>query len=157
MGKTSLPLSSRNISRLLVSSKFSVPSIFFLYPNTPPSYFTLTVVGAGGGAGILDEGSFESCVVDRGRCAMTLNAIAPTSTMAIAKRFGLRMGSSILRGIDFMFRRERDLSSYQIQLAARSAKLGISKRVTCRFQLILHEGIDNAVLRVAKDSCRLRF
>ena len=55
---------------------------------------------------MLEEGSFESCDVDRGRCAMTLNAIAPTSAMAIAKRFVLRMGSSILRGINFMFRRE---------------------------------------------------
>src|SRR5205085_6530484 len=73
--------------------------------NTPPSYFTLTVAGAGGGAGMLDEESF-AWVVDRGRCAMTLNAIAPTSTMAIAKRFGLRMGSSNLTEIDFMFRRE---------------------------------------------------
>src|SRR5437588_845195 len=105
IGKSSLPLSLRKISRLLVSSKFSVPSTFFLYPNTPPSYFTLTVAGAAGGAGMLDEGSVESCVVDRGRCAITLNAIAPTSAIAIAKRLGLRMGSSILRGIDFMFRR----------------------------------------------------
>src|SRR5437588_5019397 len=106
IGKSSLPLSLRKISRLLVSSKFSVPSIFFLYPNTPPSYFALTVAGAVGGAGMLDGGSAEAWVVDRGRCAMTLSAIAPTSAMAIAKRFVLGMGSSILRGIDFMFRRE---------------------------------------------------
>src|ERR1051325_6734745 len=75
MKSTSLPCSVRNTNRSLVSSKLSVPDIFLLYPKTPPSYFALTLGGAGGGAGMFVAGWFASWLAVRGRCANAVAAI----------------------------------------------------------------------------------
>src|ERR1700737_2710905 len=87
MNRISLPLLSRNTNRAFWSSKFTVPSIFLLYPNTPPSYFALVLAGAGGGVGIFVELSAVSGVVEvRGRCPKATAAMISRSANAHINR-----------------------------------------------------------------------
>src|SRR5260370_7676865 len=80
MKRTSFCCSLRKSRRLFTSSNVSVPSCFLVYPIIPPSYFALTVCGAGAGAVLLlgEESTF------RGRCAYAPVARAPNrSRMAL--------------------------------------------------------------------------
>src|ERR1051325_3663195 len=153
MKSTSLPCSVRNTNRSLVSSKLSVPDIFLLYPKTPPSYFALTLGGAGGGAGMFVAGSFASRLVVRGRCANAVVAIRSAMTAVVHLRkmdIGL---FQFLRGnsrINRRFSRARELPCPRLIFACLS-QLIVGKSVSRRSQRAAHEGVNKAVLQVTKD------
>src|SRR5918998_552656 len=71
---------SRKTSRLLTSSKLSVPVCFLLKPRIPPSYLALTLEGAGGGFGVEVAGWFEASTA-RGLCASAVLAVSAKSRL----------------------------------------------------------------------------
>src|SRR5882724_12869726 len=78
MKRTSFCCLLRKSRRLFTSSNVSVPSCFLVYPIRPPSYFALTVCGAGAGVGVvllLGDGS-----TFLGRCAYVPVVRAPNKS-----------------------------------------------------------------------------